>query len=125
MNNSGGMIFHTDDLLSKWGFGDGDALEYFFGDDAEISEMLSEIDEHEALTKIVKEFVIPHISQTLTIEVLPTNHNPVRASTVDGVRVDYRAGPNQTIKLTPEKIAVPVSDVIGVINDLYREKRSK
>ena len=78
------MIFHTDSLLSKWGFSDGDMLEDLLYDNN-----LGDVDTHTVLIKVVKEMVAPKVKQVLDIYEIPSIHNPIRTNSVDGVAVDH------------------------------------
>lgn len=79
----------ADGLLSKWGFGDGDALSDWwwdhYGEDAPF-------DDREALHALVIAYLVPAIhdaAREVEIVRIETIHNPVRADTLDGVKVDH------------------------------------
>lgn len=104
--------FYTTELLSKWGFGDGDAI----GDFLYENGLKSSLNKHELLIKIYRKFVEPNIDQDIVIQTIGTTHNPLRASLVDGVVVDWY-DPNFFLKIDPEYIDVSIDD-IGTLTQL-------
>lgn len=71
----------SDSLFSKWGFDDGDVLNYH--------PLFDEWDDnHPALIAIVKRFLLPHIKDNYELEVdLHTCHNPIRIKSFNGLDV--------------------------------------
>lgn len=61
-------------LASKFGFGDGDILEYFCEDN---NIDLQERDEHEVLIKLVRTYLLPLIPHVQVYEI-GSLHNPIR-----------------------------------------------
>ena len=83
------FALHDANLYHKWGFGDGDALEDWWW---EIYDVPPTVDLDDVLWDLVKEYLVPAIEEAgHTIEVIRivTNHNPVRAETLDGKKVDW------------------------------------
>lgn len=79
----------AESLLSKWGFGDGDALSDWWWDNYEED---APFDDHEVLYELVIAYLAPAIQDSardVEIVRVETIHNPVRASTLDGVQVDH------------------------------------
>jgi hypothetical protein len=111
------MIFPTNGLLSKSGFSDGDIL---FFDIIFSANDLDDVNEHAALVRIVKEHLVPHLHQTVELVVIDTNHNPIRARTVDGVSIDW-FGENPGVHLTPETVEVPDEIVLQICRECPRE----
>lgn len=105
-------------LLSKWGFNDGDTPD----------EVLDYCDDHgldygdrhwhDVLPMLVRTYLLPELEKHHTIELfdIGTNHNPIRASTVDGKDIDSYAD-NDEIHLTPEYVPVPMEAVIAAMRD--------
>lgn len=114
------LTLHSDGLLSKWGFNDGDMPDPFW-------DWLDERDPtgyeryewHPVLRRLVREHLVPKLDQRVEVIDIETNHNPVRASTVDGINVEghwYDTDPPVT--LTPESVEVPYTDVFRVMREL-------
>ena len=119
------LVLASEGLLSKWGFNDGD----------EPDELLDHLDAigwtgsdgwlpgdvwHRALHRLVCDHLIPKLDQKVEITVLETNHNPVRARTVDGVDVVqlwYRSRDPRPPALTPESVTVPIDAVMAAIGE--------
>lgn len=108
------VTLHAECLLSKWGFCDGDLLEWLceFGD----------FNEHDVLCAVVKQKLIPALAQKVEVEVLGTCHNPIRAKTVDGVDVTdlwfdaFRKMPAPV--LTPASVDVTVEEILAIARSL-------
>ena len=108
----------SDGLLSKWGFNDGDAP-------CCVLEWLEEnghgwsIDWHSVLAKLVEDYLVPVLDQKVELAFICTNHNPVRARTVDGQDVEECWFSRQLEpELTPETVDVPMTVVLGVALEL-------
>jgi hypothetical protein len=80
------MILHTEDLLSKWGFRDGDIMHEWLRERG-----LPEEDAQDLLTRIVMKYVIPEIAQNHAVKVntIITSHNPIRLSQLDDEKDDF------------------------------------
>lgn len=112
------MLFSSG-LLSKWGFGDGDAPDEFW-------DWLEEQDcEHvplgwkRILCVLVERYVVPVLDQKVTTVRISTLHNPIRARTVDGQGVKrWWYEPDGAPELTPECVEVPMSEVVKVAAEL-------
>lgn len=99
------------DLLSKWGFNDGDDPEAW----------LDWCDEHGVdhnelefpWAALVREHLVPLIDQAINVVDVETIHNPIRVDTVDGVDV-IKAWSNKAPAptLTPESVDVPMAAVL-------------
>lgn len=70
-------------LLSKYGFNDGDLLEW-------INEHNREYDTHATLIACVRRKMLPVLNRKVEICEICCIHNPCRAETVDGVSVTDR-----------------------------------
>lgn len=108
------LTLYADGVLSKWGFNDGDKpdslLDYCDARSLDYPDGWREL-----LHALVQEHLLPALDQQVTITFIVTNHNPVRAVTVDGVDVtdgwyDTETG---TI-LTPASVEVSMLDVMAM-----------
>lgn len=109
------LTLRSECLLSKWGFGDGH----------EPDELLDELDErdipypedwHAVLRTLVTQHLVPALDQDVEVVEIETNHNPIRARTVDGVDVeDQWYEVDATTRLTPDHVDVPIDRVIDLI----------
>ena len=107
-------------LLSKHGFGDGDAPDEWldYCDDHGID--LPPAAWHPILRELVKQFLLPALTQKVTIVYIGTSHNPVRAETVNGADISgYWTGPLKDLSLTPECVEIPMTEVVKVARRLY------
>lgn len=79
----------AESLLSKWGFGDGDALSDWWWDHYGAEPPFND---HDMLHALVLAYLVPAIhdgAREVEIIRIDTIHNPVRADTLDGVQVDH------------------------------------
>jgi hypothetical protein len=76
------LVLYADDLLSKWGFGDGDRLSDWVYD--EFKRYDFEYNNHKVLEELVKRFLLPKLEKKVEIMFIGTIHNPVRAEMIDG-----------------------------------------
>jgi len=104
------MRLYTAGLLSKWGFGDGDVL-----DDMIFDSLGGGVDYSKTLIKVVREFVVPKIKNKIELQEIGTIHNPIRASMVDGIEVDWIE--EQDIELEPEFVDVPDEDILRIAKE--------
>ncbi len=105
--------FYTNDLLSRYGFGDGDLLVAFLSD-----HCLDDV-HNQVLAETVIRYVIPTVNREIEL-LQPENwywtaHNPIRAKKVDGTEVDD-VGDNKNLALMPEFVDIEE----GVILDIAR-----
>jgi hypothetical protein len=105
------LVLTSNDLLSKYGFNDGDTpgivLDYC--DDQDIPYPA---DWHDVLRELVTEYLVPALDQSVTVVHVTTIHNPVRAGTVDGIDVIEEWDGEGRCRLSPEQVTVPLADVI-------------
>lgn len=76
------FVMYADDLLSKWGFGDGDRLGEFIYEEMNVYDF--EYNEHKLLEELVKRYLLPKLDKKVEIYFISTIHNPVRAEYIDG-----------------------------------------
>ncbi|CAM5529301.1 hypothetical protein SALBM135S_00849 [Streptomyces alboniger] len=104
------ITLHSDGLLSKFGFNDGDDpeewLEYCEANGIDYNEV------DFPLVQLVRQYVLPALDQTVTVYEIETAHNPIRARTVDGRAVggDFTTD-GEPFKLTPETVTIPMAEV--------------
>jgi hypothetical protein len=125
------VIFHTEGLLSKWGFEDGDMLDdllwdcgYRGTDERAILDPVDEIGPiygfaHVVLIVTVVAHVLPAIDQVVDVYTIGTIHNPIRARTVDGVAIDEIDGEYDGL-LTPATVEVPDHVITTIAGALHR-----
>jgi hypothetical protein len=80
-------------LLSKWGFGDGDCLNDWWWDTYD-EPFPEDIDFHDVLVHLVKRHLLPRIAEAgyvIDVMTIDTIHNPIRAETVNGRRIDHHS----------------------------------
>ena len=86
------FLLDAESLLSKWGFGDGDALNDWWWDNYDEDPPFND---HDMLHALVVTYLVPAIhdaAREVEIIRIHTNHNPVRADTFDGEQVDHYSG---------------------------------
>lgn len=101
-------------LLSKWGFNDGDQLDW-------ISEHNREYDVHATLIECVRRKMIPALNRKVEIREICCIHNPCRAGTVDGVDVsDIWYDPDRMLDppLLPECVVMTGKEVLEIAEEL-------
>lgn len=99
-------------LLSKWGFMDGDELDWLWEFDIK--------DKHAVLCAVVRQKLLPALKQAVEVEEICTIHNPIRARTVDGkdvTHLHYTAS-NCEDMLTPASIDLTGAEVLAIARSL-------
>lgn len=76
------FTMYADDLLSKWGFGDGDRLIDFMYENNSSFEF--KVNSHKLLEELVKRYLLPKLKDKVEIFYINTIHNPVRAEMING-----------------------------------------
>lgn len=104
-----GLVLHSECLLSKWGFGDGDEDEGWM-DWADANGLPYSRDWDPILRRLVREHLLPVIEQNVVVYDINTSHNPIRAET--------DRGDNPNITLTPESVTVPYPAVARLIAEI-------
>jgi hypothetical protein len=102
-------------LLSKWGFGDGDAPDEWCDYCEAQGVDYNAIDWKSLLVALVRRYLVPELERHHEIEVyeIGTSHNPIRARLVDGVEIDECALDDQ-VELTPAWVEVPLADALRI-----------
>jgi hypothetical protein len=102
------VILYADDLLSKWGFGDGDASDAYL-DWLDVRDLPYPENWHGVLRHLVRTRLLPLIVEDIEVYDIETNHNPIRASKVNGVEIDDYAD-NDNV-LHDLAVNIPFEDV--------------
>ena len=109
-------------LLSKWGFNDGDAPDEWLDwcDERGIDYNALPGWRSSILPRLVREFLLPVIEQDVKVVGIGTNHNPVRAETVDGQDVTgyWYKSREEGPALTPGYVTVPMAEVAKLAEGL-------
>lgn len=107
------LTLFSADLLSKWGFNDGDDPEDWL-DYCEANGIdYNAIDF--PLAEVVRRYLLPALDQHVTVVEIETIHNPIRAETVDEVDVTGAwMGRQPGPQLTPERVDVPMAEVARI-----------
>lgn len=98
----------TASLYARSGFRGGDIFQLDF-------PFLNSAESRELLTEVVQRHVLPKLDQRVQILIIPTVHNPVRVTSVDGVSVTWTAEWGSGPQLTPEYIRVSSEDVVACL----------
>jgi hypothetical protein len=107
-NGTGASIeFRTSDFFTRRGFASGDLLR-------STMPHLNNGELRDLLVEVLQRHVLPRLDQKVQASVLPTVHNPLRATSVDGVEVTWPTpeearGPT----LTPATVTVMLEDVFA------------
>lgn len=111
------FVLSGNGLCSKWGNGDGDALDDWWWDTYGEEPTVNTDD---LLFALVATFLVPAIraaGHTVEIERIGTIHNPVRARLFDGVEVDQYGNreylvPDVWVNLTREQVREVVERIV-------------
>ena len=104
------MKFYTSGLLNKFGFQDGDMIDDLLFENFGLASNLNFT--HNVLVKVVVDHVIPKLDQKIEQVIITTIHNPIRAGTVNGHRVDWYNG--NEFELTPKIVEVSDQIIIDI-----------
>jgi hypothetical protein len=116
MGRVGSVRLFSSGLLSKWGFNDGDAPDDWLDwiEQQGIDWRIGGNWRDGILPALVRRYLVPELDQDVTLVDISTNHNPIRAGTVDGINVEdwwYENGDGEP-RLTPEYVEVPYEEVL-------------
>ncbi|WP_454613690.1 hypothetical protein [Streptomyces collinus] len=105
------LTLHSADLLSKWGFNDGDDPEDWLDYCEAHGIDYNAVDF--PLAALVRRYLLPVLDQAVTVVDIETIHNPIRVDTVNGQDItgDVYRGRAPAPTLTPEYVKVPMSEV--------------
>ena len=110
------FIMYPDDLLSKWGFGDGDRLSDFLDDAGHAYEF--KVNTHKLLEELVKRFLLPNIKKKVEIYFIDTIHNPVRAEMIDGVYYTNHYEDDDNGLLGSDPVELTAEQVVAVAKEM-------
>lgn len=109
------LRLHSQDLLSKFGFNDGDAPDEWW--DYCVAAGIDYVNTEFPTAELVELYLLPRLDQNVTVVRIETCHNPIRADVIDGQQILDRNRADQEITLTPEYVDVPWSDVLKVAQE--------
>jgi hypothetical protein len=104
------MKFETNDLLSKWGFGDGAILTNLLLDNQHPLSLSPHL-----LRFIARNHILPRLEQIVKVEDSCKMHNPIRAISVDGIEVDCS---KNSLLLKPKYIEISDHIILEIIDSL-------
>lgn len=108
-------------LLSKWGFSDGDVPDEWLDWCEERGIDWTALRGWRAyvLPELVRRYLMPALEQKVELVDIGTNHNPIRAGTVDGIDVSDRWYDNSDDEpeLDPEYVEIPFGKVLEVARE--------
>lgn len=115
MTEDRGVVFNASGLLSKWGFGDGDApdLVLDYCDELAVAYPSSET-WHAVLTAVVRQLLAPLLDEHVELVEIDTIHNPIRAERVDGQVINHYATEEDLPALShwsEVRVFVPVAEL--------------
>lgn len=110
------LRLHSQDLLSKYGFNDGDGPESWW--DYCDANGIDYANAEFPTAELVRRYLVPRLDQTVTVVEIETCHNPVRADAINGQQILDRKRADREITLTPEYVDVPWDEVIKVARDV-------
>jgi hypothetical protein len=103
------FVMYADDLLSKWGFSDGERLSDYVYD--QFNEYDFAFNSHKALEELVKRYLLPKLGKKVEVMFINTIHNPVRAEMIDGVYYENHYNHDDsgllgdvTVEVAPEQV---------------------
>lgn len=115
------ITLRSEDLLSRWGFNDGEPPEEWLaycegrGIDPKTLDY--------PLVQLVRTYLLPAIEQDIVALELSTNHNPIQAELVDGAdMVEVRHGRAPAPTLTPESVKVSLAEVFRLAQRASSER---
>jgi hypothetical protein len=111
-----GVVLYASSLLSKWGFRDGDEPDDYL-DWLDDQQLPHPEDWHQILRHLVRTRLLPLIDEDIKVYDIETNHNPIRASTVNGVDIDDARASNHGV-LHDVDVTIPYAEVYAVQEQL-------
>ena len=100
------LVIETASLYAQSGFERGNLLKGSF-------PHLGAADLRELLADVVQQHVIPRLDQRVQTLRIPTVHNPIRATSVDGVAVNWTPEKGNGPQLTPATVCVMAADILS------------
>lgn len=117
----GHLHLDAESLMSKWGFSDGEALNDWWWDQYDEAPPF---DDALVLHALVVAYLVPALraaGHQVEIFTIQTNHNPVRAETLNGVEVDHYSlqdhlDPPVSVTLSPEQVTEIVRKTVPTLS---------
>lgn len=113
------LVLFSHGLCSKWGFSDGEEPEWLWDwcQDHEVD--WGAVPWAAVLRQLVREHLVPALAKHHEVEVedVETNHNPIRATRIDGQEIDDTGDADLHPALTPEWVTVPGDVVVAVVRE--------
>lgn len=111
-----GVTLFASGLLSKWGFSDGAMPDELWDVLDGLGVPWDGVEWHAVLRVLVRTYLVPALDQVVEVVDVETSHNPIRASTVDGVDVEpYWNDVDEPVELTPALVEIPLGHVLNAI----------
>ena len=114
MNNK--FVMYADDLLSKWGFGDGDRLSDFLYENN--AEYACKVGNHKLLEELVKRFLLPKLDKKVEIFFIQSIHNPVRVEMINGEYYTNHYKSDDNGLLGDVSVELTIEEIMAVIRDM-------
>lgn len=111
------FVLHAECLASKWGFGDGDALEDYLWNELGLVKTPSR---NGFLHAVSMKYLAPELERRgikAEIELIETHHNPVRICTIDGVQVDHYHREKCPDVLKNIEVVIPKNEILAMLSD--------
>lgn len=109
---------YADDLLSKWGFGDGDRLSDFMYESN--SKFEYKVDSHKLLEELVKRYMLPKLKDKVEISYMSTIHNPVRAEMINGKYYQNHYEHNDNGLLGKTSVELSLDEIESVAKEMVQ-----
>lgn len=111
------VYLHTNSLLSKWGFGDGDKLDWLFDVDPSW-------DRREVLHAVIEQKMLPELLKNHTdveLVFIECCHNSSRLRSIDGIDVSHQwyDGNSRSNDLKPKFIELTGQEIVDIARKLY------
>jgi hypothetical protein len=111
------------DLLSKWGFSDGDQVsDWIFEKNPDLSLSLSIEQKKKVLITAVERFLIPELKKNYRDVKYTTKgliHNPIRLTELDDLEINWMKV--KDYEIIPEYIDIPDSEIFKIIKEITKE----
>lgn len=112
------FLLDANSLLSKWGFGDGDALSDWWWDNFDEEPPFND---HDALYTLVETHLVPELEKAgweVELVKISTIHNPVRAERLNNIEQDWYAADHPDI---PIQVYVTAAQIRAAAENNERE----
>lgn len=116
LNGADTVTLFSRNLLSKWGFNDGEGPDEWWDYCERNGADPSALDF--PLEEVVRRYLVPLLDQDVSAVHVETSHNPIRVETVNGVDVtEVWFGRQPAPTLTPEYVDVPLSEALKIAQE--------